>query len=515
MASINTSLTRAALQGKQIVITGTTGFLGKVLLEKIIRDIPDVGGVTLIVRGSKKYPDAMERCRAEILTSSIFERLQASEPEALQRFCEEKLTCVSGEITEPFFGMPEDAFNALAMKTDVFVNSAASVNFHEPLDQALVINTYCLDNVARFASAAGDIPVIQISTCYVNGKNNGTIQEAVYGPAGMPVRADADGLYDIDTIFAALESKIAETKAQIVDPEARTEALTDLGLSEANRYGWGDTYTFTKWLGEQLILRRLKGKTLTIVRPSVVESCLQGPVPGWIEGVKVTDAILLAYAREKVSFFPARKAGVVDIIPVDLVSNSICLSMAEALENPGASRIYQCCSGSQNPLGVKRYVYTICEEVRQNWHKYPKLCRKQPRRKFILVNKHLFVAGIKTLKSLFSMAGLFRGRAAGPSRAVQMLESTLKLTGIYATYTSPRYVFNSDKLMALAERMGESDRTLFPVDAALIDWDKYFCDIHVAGLNHYGMETRAPAPAPTEPESVADDDVAMDDGVVA
>ena len=53
--------------------------------------------------------------------------------------------------------------------------------------------------------------------------------------------------------------------------------------------------------------------TLTIVRPSVVESCLKEPKPGWIEGVKVTDAILLAYARDKVSYFPARKAGVVDI----------------------------------------------------------------------------------------------------------------------------------------------------------------------------------------------------------
>lgn len=515
MATTQSSLTRAALAGKQVLITGTTGFLGKVLLEKIIRDIPEVGGVTLIVRGSKKYPDALERCRAEIFTSSVFERLQESNPQTLKRFFDEKITCVSGEITEPFFGLSEDVFTALALKTDVLVNSAASVNFHEPLDQALKINAYCLENAAKFSRAGGNVPVIQVSTCYVNGKNNGIIREEVYGPASTRVMRDSDGFYDIDSIFADLEQRIAQVKGRGLDAETLSEALTELGLAEANRYGWGDTYTFTKWLGEQVILRRMKGQTLTIVRPSVVESCLQEPVAGWIEGVKVTDAILLAYAREKVSFFPARKAGVVDIIPVDLVSNSLCLSMAEALSNPGSSRIYQCCSGSQNPLNVKRYVYTVCEEVRQNWAKYPKLCRKQPQRKFRLMNKHLFVAGIKMLKAVLSAASLLSGRSASTSRAVRMLESTLKLTGIYATYTSPRYVFNSDQLMALAERMGERDKALFPVDAALIDWDHYFCDIHVAGLNHYGMETRALAPIPAEVIPEGAEPAELNEGAVA
>jgi hypothetical protein len=69
-------------------------------------------------------------------------------------------------------------------------------------------------------------------------------------------------------------------------------------------------------------------------------------------------------------------------------------------------------------------------------------------------------------------------------------------------------VFNSDKLMALAERMGSADKKLFPVDAALIDWDKYFKEIHVAGLNHYGMVDRSKVEAPVEIEdSVATDDV--------
>lgn len=509
------SLTRQLLQGKQVLITGTSGFLGKVVLEKILREIPQIGGVTLIVRGSRKYPDATERFRAEILSSSIFDRLKEKGADQLQRLVDEKVHCISAEVTETRFGLSEAAFAKLASEIDVFVNSAASVNFHEPLDQSLKINTYCLNQIAEFANLAGNIPVIQISTCYVNGHNRGEIREAVYGPAGTHVPRDTAGHYDIESIFSVLEHKIAQVKASITEPNAREAALTDLGLAEANRYGWGDTYTFTKWLGEQLIRKRLSAGTLTIVRPSVVESCWEEPRRGWIEGVKVCDAILLAYAREKVSFFPARKAGVVDIIPVDLVANSVILAMAETLQAPAAFRIYQSCSGSRNPLRVGRYVTTICEEVRVNWEKYPRLCRKQPQRKFILVNKYLFVSAIKAVQAALRLGQWFNPmRGKQPSKALKMLESTLKLTGIYATYTSPRYVFNNDRLMDLAERMGPVDKALFPVDAARIDWDEYFCDVHVAGLNHYGMEDRETlaSDAETGPEEEAVPDQGLENG---
>ncbi len=518
MSVSDKTLTQKALAGKHILITGTTGFLGKVVLEKIIRDIPEVAGIQLLIRGSKKYPDATERFKAEILTSSIFDQLKEANKDKFYAFVESKIQCIGGEITERRFGLTTMDYQHLLDTTEVFINSAASVNFHEALDQALLINTLCLNNIADFAAAAGDIPVVQISTCYVNGYNNGTIREGICGPTGQAVATDANGYYDIDSIFGVLQDKIASVKAQIKEAPQLAEALTELGLAEANRYGWGDTYTFTKWLGEQLILKRMHGKTLTILRPSVVESCWQSPVPGWIEGVKVTDAILLAYAREKVSYFPARKAGIVDIIPVDLVANSVLLSAAEAFMAPGHTRIYQCCSGSRNPLVVDRYVTTVCEEVRVNWKKYPRLARKEPTRKFILVNKALFIGAIKLARLAFTLADRLRLRSSqNKSKGLLMVENTLKLTSIYATYTSPYYVFNNDKLIALAQRMGDADQQLFPVDAAIVDWDKYFKEIHVAGLNHYGMEdrTKVEAPAVMEEAAAEPDELAVKEGATA
>ncbi|QSP95096.1 SDR family oxidoreductase [Marinobacter salinisoli] len=503
------SLTRTTLSGKRILLTGTTGFLGKVILEKLIRDVPDLGELVLLIRGNRKYPCAKARFHAEVATSSVFDRLRETEPARLNTFLDQRIQCVGGEITQPRFGMEQDDYQALTQSVDVVINSAASVNFREALDTALSINAMCLHNLADFAEDAGQIPVIQISTCYVNGYNRGSIAESVAPPTSGLIPRDANGHFAVESTLVTLRQQCDALKERITEPEALAEALTELGQREAHRYGWGDTYTFTKWLGEQILLNRLKGRTLTIVRPSVIESCLQGPRPGWIEGVKVTDAILLAYARGKVSLFPGRKAGVVDIIPADLVANAVILSVAEALREPGQSRIYQSCSGTQNPLIVRDYVPTICGEVKDNWQKYPHLTRKGPKKQMTLVNKHLFVALIQVLRGVFTVADRLRLRTANnKSKALEAVETTLKLTRIYSTYTSPNYVFSSDRLMALAAKMGEADQSLFPVDAALIDWHEYFTKIHVAGLNQYGLEERKVTPPRPAQTTTATEDVA-------
>lgn len=509
ISSTMDSITRQTLAGKQILLTGTTGFLGKVILEKLIRSVPDVAGITLLIRGNRRYPTAEERFRAEVATSSVFDQLRQEQPQVFEAFLNDRITCISGEITEERLGLERDSYEALAASIDVVINSAASVNFREALDKALTINTYCLETLADLAQAAGNVPFIQISTCYVNGRNAGTIKERPGSSATGKISRSTDGYHDIAAVFDRLNTLVQGVKSRIGDETAREAALIELGQSEANYHGWGDTYTFTKWLGEQLLLKRMRGKTLTIVRPSVIESCLEEPVAGWIEGVKVTDAILLAYARNKVSLFPGRSDGIVDIIPADLVANAVILATGEALREPGTSRIYQSCSGLRQPLVVRDYIRLICGEMKRNWQKYPKLAREAPRKKFTLVNKHLFVGLIQLLRGAMTLADRLAFRSASnKSKGLQAVETTLKLTRIYSTYTSPNYVFHNDRLMALADRCGASDQVIFPVDAARIDWAHYFEEVHIRGLNRYGMEDRKPkaaSPVPADANDLGDE----------
>ncbi|HYD63240.1 MAG TPA: fatty acyl-CoA reductase [Noviherbaspirillum sp.] len=489
---------QTALSGKRILLTGTTGFLAKVVLEKIIRAVPDIAGVVLVIRGNKNHATARERFEREIATSSIFETLRAEQPARLQRFFSEKIECITGEVTEPSFGLPANKFIELASRIDLIINAAASVNFREPLDQALSINALSLHYVTAMARVA-NAPLIQVSTCYVNGYNRGEMREQIVPPAGASIPRHRDGYYDVEALINKLEQKIEQVKAAVRDPKQRERRLTELGISESNKYGWNDTYTFTKWMGEQLATRGMTGRSLTIVRPSIIESTLQEPVPGWLEGVKVADAVILAYARGKTSLFPAKPDEIIDIIPADLVANSILLASAEALAEPEGHRIYQCCSGSGNPIKMGELIQLLQDESKRNWQKYDRLFYNEPKHDFRVVGNTTFRLMMGTMRAgVNAWTGIRRAfGAAGETRAMEKMRTTQTLAITFSFYTQPRYRFHNKNLISLTRRFRSQDKILFPVDAKLINWPEYLCRIHMAGLNRYALKKKDAKPVET------------------
>lgn len=491
-AGVSSSKVLEQLRGKHVLVTGTTGFLGKVVLEKLIRAVPDIGGVHLLIRGNKRHPDARSRFFDEIATSSVFDRLRQENSEAFEAFLEERLHCVTGEVTQPGYGLQPEAFRKLAGSVDVVVNSAASVNFREELDKALSINTLCLENLAELARQNPALAVIQVSTCYVNGMNSGQITESVIKPAGEEIPRNPAGYYEIEELVRLLKDSIAEVRSRYSGKMLERE-LVDLGIREANRYGWSDTYTFTKWLGEQLLMKTLESRALTIIRPSIIESALEEPAPGWIEGVKVADAIILAYAREKVTIFPGKRSGIIDVIPVDLVANSIILAAAEALGEPSRQRVYQCCSGSSNPVTLGEFIDHLMAEAKTNYAEYDRLFYRQPVKPFIAVNRALFDAMVGGARIPLSLARRMMG-LLGKDRELKLLrnlDTTRSLATIFGFYTAPDYIFRNDDLLAMASRMGTVDKALFPVDARQIEWSVYLRKIHLAGLNRYALRAKS------------------------
>ena len=482
------SKTVSRLSGKQVLITGTSGFLGKIVLEKLLRAVPDIGGVHLLIRGNARHPTAPERFMAEIAGSSVFERLRSELGADFDDLIETKVHCITGEITQERFGLSAEEFKSLAGEIDVVISSAASVNFREELDKALAINCECLRNLVAFTKAGRHIPVIQVSTCYVNGKNRGAAMERIVTPAGAHVPRNEAGYFEVEALIRLLQDKIEDVRSRYKG-EALARKLVDLGIREANHYGWDDTYTFTKWLGEQVLMKGLRGQSLTIVRPSIIESAIEEPMPGWIEGVKVADAIILAYAREKVSLFPGRRKSITDVIPADLVGIAILLSVAEALGDERAHRIYQACTGSRNPVTLGEFIDHIVEASNRDHKLHEKLYYRRPRRPFVAVNRKLFdrvVGGVRVSLALADRALKLIGQPR-EIVALRNLDVTRSLATIFGAYTAPDYVFHNDRLLALAERMGAADKVLFPVDPIVIDWKNYIQRIHLAGLNRYAL----------------------------
>ena len=482
------------LAGKRIMITGTTGFLGKVLVEKLIREIPDVAKIILLIRGNKNYQTARERFDYEIAVSTIFDRLRDKNPSYFDQFCKDKIECITGEVTEKNFGLSPEGFTQLASGVDIVIHAAASVKFRDDLQQSLEINVLSLLNIADLVKAAGNIPLIHVSTCYVNGFMKGHCFEKNVIPAHRALQQSSKGFYEVRPLIARLHEKIKKMEEDCARPDDMAERLVELGAKESHRYGWNDTYTFTKWIGEQIITQALQDSTLTIVRPAIIESTYQEPVPGWVEGIKVADAIILAYAREKTPFFPARSKGVIDIIPADLVANSLILAAAEALDLPGKHRLYQCSTGSSNPITVGRMKHLLQSEANRNHAAYNRLFPKgKPKRDFRIIDRRLFVmamSGLNIAVTAYDRICKLTGMKNMIHKVTDFVNTTMKLAVTFSFYASPKCIFHNEGLIDLSLRVLPEDEKMFPVDARLIDWERYMGPIHLSGLNRYALKDR-------------------------
>ncbi len=480
-----------SLDGKCLLITGVTGFVGKALLEKLVRSCPELKQINLILRASKEHATAEARFWQEIFPSSVFDRLRHERgEEALRRLCEERICCYTGEITASRLGLEAQDYEALSKSTDLVINSAASVNFREPLDQALQINTLSLLHLADFLRAAGDIPLVHVSTCYVHGYHEGELGEEQVQPFDEEAMCVFGGTLDEATLIDRMHDQILTIRHQGLAEAEQEQALIDLGIGLANRFGWNDTYTFTKWLGEQLLHQRIPQDSLTIVRPAIIESAECEPVPGWIEGVKVADALTLAYARQRFTLFPARRKGVVDVIPVDRVVNALLLATAERLEGSAGCRLYQVCSGSQSPITIGEYIDIVTDELRQHWERYPRLTRQRyPRHGLKAVHRRAFLAAMQSQKTLLKAKMRLHSDDSRDAEKLKSVDVSLKLATIYSFYTNPRYVFSNHALQALSARFSDSDRDAYPVGCARLDWQHYLRKVHLPGLERYGMSS--------------------------
>ncbi|GAA3914946.1 fatty acyl-CoA reductase [Litoribacillus peritrichatus] len=476
------------LAGKNILITGTTGFLGKVVLEKLLRKVPDVYQITLLARKGNQYSSAKERVYQDVIASSVFDRMRSEMGDMFESFLDSKMTVVEGELTQTAFGMAADEFCSLAEDIDLVINCAASVNFREALDQAIRINALSVENLVELVKAAGGVPMIQVSTCYVNGLNQGCIKERIYAPKFHRLKEFEDGSFHVRPLIEKCLEECELVDEASASPEESEHQRIRLGGKIAREYGWNDTYTFTKWMGEQLLIQQLKGSGISIVRPSIIESTLREPVAGWIEGIKVADALIFAYARGKLSFFPGDDKGILDVIPADLVANSIILASAEQVASPKNYRVYQSCSSTDNPIQLKDFIQYVMKESQGNYKNYPKLFKKKPSAKFKTVSDFTFQSVMRGLQFAAFGRGLFQPKLR--RKLVDKVTTSKELAKIYSFYTAPRYQFDNTKLKSLWRQFNLDDQKDYTVSASCYDWQEYIAEVHIAGLHKFVLEER-------------------------
>src|SRR5690242_20766959 len=167
-----------ALKGKTLLVTGTTGFLGKSIVEKCLRAVPEVGRINLAIRSSARRP-AAERLEREVLSSPAFKRLKEElGEEAFASLVKQKLGVVEIDLGRDGLGLSEDG-RAQLRACDVVIHSAAAVEFDNPADASAQTNLLGAARMVEALRASHARPhLVHISTAYVGGMLRGRVREA-------------------------------------------------------------------------------------------------------------------------------------------------------------------------------------------------------------------------------------------------------------------------------------------------------------------------------------------------
>ena len=178
------------LANKRIAITGSTGFVGTALVERLLRGAPDCT-LVLLIRPSKRH-DPTERARREIFKNNAFDRLKAElkdpannpprEDGTVETFDEmiaRRVVAIAGDVSTDGLGL-NDADQAVFASCDTIIHSAAAVSFDSPLDSAVEINLMGPVRIAQTCHALHITPhMVGVSTCYVAGNRRGNAPEAL------------------------------------------------------------------------------------------------------------------------------------------------------------------------------------------------------------------------------------------------------------------------------------------------------------------------------------------------
>eukprot|EP01095_Lingulamoeba_sp_RSL-Kostka_P017255 TRINITY_DN8857_c1_g1_i1.p1 TRINITY_DN8857_c1_g1~~TRINITY_DN8857_c1_g1_i1.p1 ORF type:complete len:170 (-),score=52.38 TRINITY_DN8857_c1_g1_i1:112-621(-) len=163
------------LTKKNFFITGATGFLAKIVVEKLLRSIPDIGKIYLLIR-TKRNQTPQDRLN-KLMSSRVFNRLR-SEKKRCGEFLSTHLIAIAGDVGEERLGMSDEDLELIQNEVNVFIHSAATIEFNEPLNVALKLNVLGTLNLFKIAKKAKNLEAFtHISTAYTNCIKKGRIDE--------------------------------------------------------------------------------------------------------------------------------------------------------------------------------------------------------------------------------------------------------------------------------------------------------------------------------------------------
>ncbi|KAI4311359.1 hypothetical protein MLD38_036263 [Melastoma candidum] len=486
------------LTGKSYFITGATGLLAKVFIEKVLRSSPMVGKIYVLIR-AKDEKTAFRRLKEEIIDCQVFHHQRQKYGDNYEGFMLSKLVPVVGDIGEPDMGIGSpEVRNRIANEVDVFVNSAANTVLDERYDVSLNMNASGTLRALELAKNCKKLRIfLHVSTAYVNGTRQGLLPEKHF-EMGQSITAEksfSNGRPLPPPLDLREEIRLAKYIVDNVPECEAAQKMKEVGMARATLFGWQNTYQFTKAMAEMVIHEQRDKVPVVIIRPSVIESTFQEPFPGWIQGNRVLEPVIITYGKGRLSGALADPEVVLDIVPLDVVANTMVATMAKHGKSPEHGlHVYHATSSTVNPC-------TMYDLFRSFYLHFASAPLKDAKGSDIPVEEVKFFDSADDYQAHVErdvlQKGMIESGITDPKAKLvnglgrkykRVAESITHLGKLYEPYFFNRVRFDNNNTDKLIKEMSGEERMAFPMDPREIDWEDYFVNIHIPGVRKHVLK---------------------------
>ena len=322
-------------RGHDILLTGATGFLGKVVLHELIRRRESLGvnKIRLLLR-TNGSGNAADRFTSDIASSPCFTNFAPG--------WHDDVEAISCDLSQPGAGIGAQERAAIATGVTHIINCAASVQFDLPLKNAATANIATALEMLDLARECQKLEsLVSVSTAYVT-----------------PHRSDEQPVVEE---LAPLPAPAAELYERIMRGEIDEAEL----LAKS---GHPNTYTLTKCIAEHLLCERHGNTPLALVRPSIISSSAHQPFPGWIDSPAAFALFAAQIGAGRMRAVIARPESQIDVIPCDAVADRLIhvAFKPRHLNGSTAAPIMHAVAGPEHSLEVRACADSIQTFFRQN-----------------------------------------------------------------------------------------------------------------------------------------------------
>ncbi|XP_017041065.1 fatty acyl-CoA reductase wat isoform X2 [Drosophila ficusphila] len=429
---------------KVVFLTGGSGFLGKVTIEKLLRTT-EVKRIYVLLR-SKCGQEMQERCAAW-KNDYVFVNLVQADPDVLKR-----VVPLAGDCQEPDLGLSHSDRQLLVDEVQIVFHSAATVRFVEPLHVALAINTRATRLMVRLAKEMPHLEAfVHVSTAYSNCVVD-HITERFY-PEHLTCPVD---------------------KVLQLHDSLSPELLDNMTPALLGKYP--NTYTYTKALAEQLVQQESGDLPICIFRPGVIIASYKEPMSGWIDNLYGPFAVLYgsAFGIVRVTRLNLKAHG--GIVPVDYCVNMVLTcawntARERSIQLPTEPPIYNFIPAEGNLItwgefkdrAVRlSYNYPFSQMM---WMPFL-ICTTIPWLLQILTCIYHLLPG-------YAIDLVLRLRGQKP-RMIKLYDKIHKNIDMLAPFVVRTWQFDSYNTHQLWMRMSAEDQKIYDFNMSSIDWDDYF-----------------------------------------